>query len=326
VTSGPPTRTRRLLRAAYRAATILGAERHAAAAWYGLQAWRHRAAGRRWLRTRGEAAGVSLRDGCVVFSNPGNTLVARGPLYEPATREALTALCAIDLLRGGAAQIADLGANIGLHTVFLARRFPNAHIHAYDPSPQSLRYLNATVEYNRLANVTVHRCALGVEVGEAQLFTCGAESSADSLRDTGRFGSRGSADRITVPVTTLDEEWAAGVAPTVIKMDCEGGELDVLRGGAAMIRAVRPLFLLELSPLNMPAFGVAAGDVFAWAGSVGYRILTLGFREVADQGALREAQASDENFILLPEELFTTFTGAAGALHRDAADAGIHYS
>ena len=103
-----------------------------------------------WLRERSDHASVSIRDGFAVFHDRGNTLIRRGLYYEPNTRKALFALCVLDVQRGNTLQIADVGANIGLHTVFFARRFPDATIHAYDPSPQSVRYLKHTIDYNGL--------------------------------------------------------------------------------------------------------------------------------------------------------------------------------
>lgn len=278
-------------------------------------------AARKWLRSRGVRAGVKERDGFLVFHDRGNTLVRKGPLYEPTAREALFALCVIDSLRGGPQQIADVGANIGLHTAFLARRFPSAEIHAYDPSPQSVRYLRETIEYNKLtARVHLHECALGSAEGEVQLFTWGSESSADSLRDTRRVLNR-AAVKVSVPLQTLDREYEEGVRPTVIKMDCEGGELDVLRGATKMFRTLRPVVFTEFAAANIGAFGLRARDLLKWAGDNDYRVLTESFAALESESALENAHAAGQsNFILLPAELYGSMPRAReGPAHNTCA-------
>lgn len=265
---------------------------------------RARMSARKWIRSKSIRADVAVRDGWFIFHDPGNTLIRRGPFYEPESREALFALCAIDSLRGGLTQIADIGANIGLHTALIARRFPSVTIHAYDPSPQSILYLRETIEYNGLKQVHLHECALGAESGEMEFYTWGSESSADSLRDTERVSGGLKATKISVAVKTLDQQSEEGVRPTVIKMDCEGGELDVLRGGAKVFDTYRPLVLTEFSSYNIGAFGVTAQDLLDWARRHRYKIFTLGFSPVESCQAIADEQGSgEENFILLPEEL-----------------------
>jgi hypothetical protein len=50
-----------------------------------------------------------------------------------------------------------------------------------------------------------------------------------------------------VPMTTLDAEWIAAGRPEVsaLKIDVEGGELDVLRGASELLASQRPAVLLE---------------------------------------------------------------------------------
>ncbi len=259
-------------------------------------------AAKMWLRERSDNASVAIRDGWALFYDPGNTLIKRGPYYEPDTREALFALCAMASLRDDSLSIADIGANIGLHTVFLARRFPDAVINAYDPSPQSVRYLRRTIEYNGLDQVHLHECALGANEGFVEFHTWGSESSADSLRDTKRV-SGATSKTISVPLKTLDKQLSEGVRPNVIKMDCEGGELDVLRGAKELFLSLRPLVLTEFSVDNIKAFGVEPADLFKWAEEVRYKVYTQGFAPISCAAQLMDMyECGEENFVLLPSD------------------------
>ncbi len=52
---------------------------------------------------------------------------------------------------------------------------------------------------------------------------------------------------ITVPATTLDEFVASsGIVPELVKVDVEGGEYEVLRGGETLFRRERPRVLVEV--------------------------------------------------------------------------------
>ena len=51
----------------------------------------------------------------------------------------------------------------------------------------------------------------------------------------------GTGDLINVPVVSLDELLASGArAPNLIKIDVEGGEMEVLRGGAKLFATKGP--------------------------------------------------------------------------------------
>lgn len=60
----------------------------------------------------------------------------------------------------------DVGANIGLFTLFVKQKFPDATIHAFEPSIDHCRilYLNTT---NHGSSVKIHQCGLSNKEGEA---------------------------------------------------------------------------------------------------------------------------------------------------------------
>jgi hypothetical protein len=69
----------------------------------------------------------------------------------------------------------------------------------------------------------------------------------------------GSGEVITVPAVTLDEFIAAGgPRPQLIKIDVEGGEYEVLRGGASLFASQRPLIIAEVHHQQ------AAEQISAW--------------------------------------------------------------
>ncbi len=59
------------------------------------------------------------------------------------------------------AAVLDIGANIGIMTVMLAKQLNNATIYAFEPIPENLKALKRVVKHYALNNVVVMETALG---------------------------------------------------------------------------------------------------------------------------------------------------------------------
>lgn len=135
--------------------------------------------------------------------------------------------------------VADVGANNGLYTHVLAKR--GAIVEAFEPQPECVAVLRAYASYRRSGNVQVHPVALSATAGIGTLHVPrGSESSPSaSLRET--------ADTDAVLEVMLEPLDAFEFFDlTFAKIDVEGAELDVLRGGAETLRRCRPLLLVEI--------------------------------------------------------------------------------
>jgi len=134
------------------------------------------------------------------------------------------------------ATVYDIGANTGFYTLLAARRAgAGGNVHAFEPSPRNLGPLREHVRLNRFDQVTVHPVALSDHAGELAF--------EDTGSFTGRLTRHGS---LKVRAVTLDQ-----IAhdqdlppPSVLKIDVEGAELSVLRGGQQTITGHRPVIFL----------------------------------------------------------------------------------
>jgi len=179
---------------------------------------------------RGPAAGLLL-------NARGGSLRVQLGTYELAVQERFS-----QLVRPGAT-VYDVGANVGLYTLLAARLVGAAGtVVAYEPAAAIADVLERNVRLNGFATIRVRRVAVGAAAGEAALVTREVETGATVVEGEGG---------IRVPVVCLDDELAAGLpAPDVVKIDVEGGELDVLAGMAEILRACRPVLLCEMHGLN----------------------------------------------------------------------------
>lgn len=246
---------------------------------------------------------VSKRYGKFVFHNKGNSLVERGEVFEPEVQYALKTLVALDRIRNRHTVFADIGVNIGLHTVFLKDKYPDLEVIAFDPSPFSWKYFELSVKFNNMKNVRTERIALSDNNGTLEFFNWGEESSADSLKNTLRVKGV-EPNIIKVPSVRMDDI-SDLPAITVVKMDCEGAEYSILKGATETIRKNKPLFLLEFNKINIKAFNVEVNHIFELLKELNYSLYDLEFNLLNSEQMMDLHDKSEENFIILPNDLFT---------------------
>jgi len=235
-----------------------------------------------------------------IFFNKNNTLIKRGSSFEPEVQQALYVLISLDKLRNKQTVLADIGANIGLHTFFVKSLF-DLPIVAFDPAPNSWKYLDLTIYYNNLSDIKIEKIALSDENGILDFYNWGEETSADSLRDTGRVPGV-IPNIIKVPVKRLDD---IDDLPemTVWKMDCEGSELSILKGSKKTIIKNKPLIVSEFYLQHMRVFNVTCENVFEVISEIDYSIYDLKFNKLDIINFIDLQNKYYENYILLPNNL-----------------------
>jgi FkbM family methyltransferase len=136
----------------------------------------------------------------------------------------------------------DVGANIGSYTI-LASGVCRAAVWAFEPDPNTVRSLKRNVELNDLNSlVTVYELALGSTAGEVP-FTVGQDTENRVVTNAGDTNIR------MVNQQPLDALNRADAQPIMIKMDVEGYEEEVLRGGQRLL-ANEALKVIEIETAN----------------------------------------------------------------------------
>jgi FkbM family methyltransferase len=136
--------------------------------------------------------------------------------------------------------VVEVGANIGVHTVFLAQAVgPTGHIVAFEPQRIVFQTLCANLALNSITNVHCVQAAVGSKPGEiiVPLLDARREHNFGGLSLEGhQRGER-------VPVMTLDDLNLPQCY--LIKIDVEGMEQAVLEGAAATVARFRPILYVE---------------------------------------------------------------------------------
>ncbi|MGZ6344117.1 MAG: FkbM family methyltransferase [Candidatus Limnocylindrales bacterium] len=138
----------------------------------------------------------------------------------------------------------DVGANVGIHTVPLARSVNPGRVMAIEPHEPNVRRLRTNLEANGLTNVDVYPMAAGPEDGTVMLHLADDAAYA-SIAEVPE--GRGLDREVAVPQVRLDTLWEGAGRPSVslLKIDVEGAEEAVLRGAGRLLSAQAPAIVVE---------------------------------------------------------------------------------
>lgn len=157
-------------------------------------------------------------------------------------------------------RILDLGAHLGLTTLYFKKLYPLSQITAVEPNPAIASLLRKNLIANHFEDVVVVEAAVAPRSGKRQLFI---DSDPEAWDSTASF-TRGAWNRsqegqrpITVPTVTL-AELIDGIVVDVMKMDIEGAESEVLLAAGEELRYLQRL-MMEFHPTpDNDLFAIAA--------------------------------------------------------------------
>lgn len=134
----------------------------------------------------------------------------------------------------------DVGAHVGLWSMMMRHDFKA--ILAFEPMAEHIACFKMNLEGR--SNVDLQEIALGAEAGELKMSPTSANSGNAHINPRGRR---------KVDVKRLDDFKFNHL--DFLKIDVEGFELDVLKGGEKTVRHFRPVVIVEQKPGNAERFG-----------------------------------------------------------------------
>lgn len=199
---------------------------------------------------------------------------------EPALREYARRV----LTRGST--VVDIGANLGSFSLFVCSAgFECREVYAFEPVPKTFKKLQENLAQNRF-RAHVQRLAFGaVESPEVAIAYNSDSPSTASVVGAGPCVGEST---VTARFTTIDRFFETSGLRQVdlLKLDVEGYELEVIRGGERTFRDgwIRAI-CLEVCPANLRRFGHGAGELYDGLLARGFRFLLYDARS---GGSLRE--------------------------------------
>lgn len=163
----------------------------------------------------------------------------------------------LDAALGRGSVFADVGANLGLYTLWAARCVcAEGRVHAFEPVPDVRECLRRNVELNSFDCVEIVAAAVGAEMGSVTLNRVEGGSGRTSRYVHAAAGS------VEAPVITLDAYFRGRRPPELLKIDVEGMELQVLLGSQGLLASERaPAVVFEAGAELLAAAGTAYAEL-----------------------------------------------------------------
>ncbi|MEL6108864.1 MAG: FkbM family methyltransferase [Planctomycetota bacterium] len=170
----------------------------------------------------------------------------------------------------------DIGGHYGYFTLVLASLAPEGRVETFEPLPNHAKRIADSADRSGLAHVKVHQKAVA-DISSTMTLRYVSSGNYDSmayLESRGGVVSEASKEQYptfescTVETTTLDA--LSPLEPSFIKVDAEGAEAAILRGGTNLLANQKPRLLIEIHGIR-EAFECA--EVLR---DVGYQVFAIG--------------------------------------------------
>ncbi|HNW70651.1 MAG TPA: FkbM family methyltransferase [Bacteroidales bacterium] len=194
--------------------------------------------------------------------------------------------------------ILDIGANIGVMAVHLARTHKNATICAFEPIPYNIKTLKRIVRKYSIDNISVIESALGDKTGTIEMVmpvhkSARLQGLSHVLHQSITENNEG--EKFSTPVITLDsffKDNPSGKQIIAIKIDVENFEYFVFKGATETLKKYKPVIYCELWENKNRE------DCFALLTELGYNIQVLHGNKLCNFDPLLH---KTQNFFFIPK-------------------------
>lgn len=170
-----------------------------------------------------------------------------GSRYEPGVMRAVSRVL------GRSSVSFDIGANIGVFAVVMARLSPRGMVYAFEPAAETYEFLVRNLSRNSSGNFVAEQAAAYRETGSVS-FVFSPSYPAGSF--VGEAAPPDGELRTVAAVALDDYVERNGITQVdLIMIDAEGAEVSVLAGAATTLARHRPVLLAEINPALLQRLG-----------------------------------------------------------------------
>lgn len=185
-------------------------------------------------------------DNFTYLLNPNDKYISEtlldGFIWEPHIK---IALC---LLSNKGDTVVDIGANIGIHTMFLSRLVGDkGTVYSFEPVPLLFTQLSCHCLVNKCFNVKLHQCGISDKNGD-MFISSTTEEDMKTKVNWGNTKLNNDNTGTKIKIKTLD---SYNINPTLIKIDVECMELFVLKGMKETLLRCKPFVVVEIEESNL---------------------------------------------------------------------------
>lgn len=248
---------------------------------------------------------IQIGQGHFTISSDDDYLQALGQVFEPDMTHLFASLASRSRC------ILDVGANIGC-TAILFGQMAEA-VYAFEPSPTTFGFLRRNLDRAGMPHVHLRNIGLGSEAGEFPLTFSPANRSGGFVSSQIRASAGHVVEQIIVRPLDAVAPSLGGADIDFIKIDVEGFEGHVLRGGEATLARHRPVVVLELNHWCLNAFQrTSVPDFFDFLRSVFPLLYAVDGRSYLD------LHRPDESYVVMYHHILNRrFPNLVGAFSAD---------
>ncbi len=166
----------------------------------------------------------------------------------------------------------DIGANIGLFSLFAAERVgKSGKVIAFEPAPDTFQKLTENVKINNFTNVELHNLGVSDQVAKIPFFV--SQNGYDAWNSFGNLTNKSETIATEVEVKPLDRFLSTIDAAKIklVKIDVEGWEKFVLKGGEHFFKTQQPVVMMEFTESTCFEVGYMVQELYDIMETYGYR-------------------------------------------------------
>ncbi len=140
--------------------------------------------------------------------------------------------------------ILDIGAHIGLTTIYFKSKYPQARILAFEPNPNTAKILRLNIKANHLENIKVIEAGIWIEKGQKPFYVDATSQTPWSWGDSfieNIWNSKVPPQPILVKTIVLSGLLTKPI--DLLKLDVEGAEGQIIQESAEKLKIVKNLIL-----------------------------------------------------------------------------------
>jgi FkbM family methyltransferase len=213
--------------------------------------------------------------------------------------------------------VLDIGANIGAHTLPLARSVgPTGKVYAFEPTDYAFGKLRRNLQLNPA--IESRAIAIQAKLGRKGDLSSSGEVysswkvSGNEPRHPKHFGiAQSTSGAVNL---SLDEYGRKNNISRVdlVKLDVDGFESEVIAGGVGTLQRDRPVICMELAPYVLEERGSSLAELLSLLTNCGYRLTDLTQEPLANEAVdlqNRIPDGSGMNVLAIPRNLHASDAG-----------------
>jgi len=139
----------------------------------------------------------------------------------------------------------DIGAYIGIYSIYASRKFKNMKVFSFEPNPKTYDILTKNIKALGLKNVKCFQLAVDSDNKDREFLISSIDACSTFYNDKNMNHWGTETGKVIVKCDTLNNiiKQNKMLIPTVVKIDVEGNECEVIKGATELLKHKPKLFI-----------------------------------------------------------------------------------